>query len=92
MPMYKGIDRSVGLEAPYTGLNPFIHRRSNRFECRDIKKSTVNQLLDRCYKLPYKFYTISYILFCHFIEYASDPEVMEKVINYAFTHYPSVNE
>ena len=24
--------------------------------------------------------------------YASDPEVMEKVINYAFTHYPSVNE
>jgi hypothetical protein len=24
--------------------------------------------------------------------YASDPEVMEKVINYAFTHYPSAND
>ena len=24
--------------------------------------------------------------------YASDPDVMEKVISYAFTHYPSVNE
>ena len=25
---------SVGLRVPYTGLNPFIHRHSQRFECR----------------------------------------------------------
>ena len=24
----------IFMDLPYTGLNPFIHRRSNRFECR----------------------------------------------------------